>query len=183
MKISTGNRIDGVLGAIKEASCYDDIKSMMREFRRGHDDIAVFGAYRLQLQSVANLEREYEGLMKVQSLNLSSSSKVLEFIRKSEGYGVLVTTIDGVSDAELRSASFGAGIPLTTEEVRNALRADVEKLRGAGLWNEMLERGGAWLLNPETKRVIISSWAQVAPADQNTLQAGCEQVLRMIDHA
>jgi len=183
MKISTGNRIDSVLAAVKEASSTQGVAAIMRDLRRGEDDTVVIGPYRLSFESLDFLEREHEGLKRVQHLNLSSAPQIVDFIRTGNGHGVLVTKLEGVSNAELQLASPGMGSPITTKEVRKALRAEVEKLRGAGLWNEMLERGGAWLLNPETKRVIISSWAQVAPADQNTLQAGCEQVLRMIDHA
>jgi hypothetical protein len=183
MNLTTGNRIDGVLAAMRDAASTQEVADMMRELRKGGDDVAVVGAYRLQLASIAVLQPEHEGLMRVQPLNLSCAPQVVELIRVGELHGVLVTKIEGVSDAELRSASFGAGMPLTTEEVRESLRSDVSKLRNAGLWNEYLERGGAWYLNPETKRVVIAPWSRVAPADQRTLQEGYDQVLRMIDDA
>ncbi len=183
MKLSTGNRIDGVLAAMRDAASTQEVAAMMRELRKGDDDIAVVGAYRLELENIANLQREHDGLMKVQGLNLSCAPRVVELIRVGDLHGVLVTKIEGVSDAELQRALFGAGTPLTTEAVRESLRSDISKLRDAGLWNEYLERGGAWYLNPETKRVIIAPWSGVAPADQRTLQEGYDQVVRMIDDA
>jgi len=183
MKLTTGNRIDSVLAAIKDAPSVHEIAAMMKALRRGEDATVVIGPYRLHFDILEIVEPERQGLLKVQDLNLSSALRVVELIPAGERHGVLVTRIDGVNDAQLQTAHFGAGTPLTTEEVREGLRSDVDKLQEAGLWNQSFQRGGTWLLNPETKRVIISSWAQVAPADQNTLQAGCEQVLRMIDHA
>jgi len=181
--LGTGNRIESVLAAIKDAPSVHEIAAMIKALRRGEDSTVVIGPYRLHLDILEIVEPERQGLLKVQDLNLSSALRVVELIPGGERHGVLVTRIDGVNDARLQTAHFGAGTPLTTEEVREGLRSDVDKLKEAGLWNQSFQRGGTWLLNPETKRVIISSWAQVAPADQNTLQAGCEQVLRMIDHA
>ena len=183
MKLATGNRIESVLAAIKDASSRQEVAAMMRDLRRGEDATVVIGPYRLYLQILEALEPERDGLLKVQPLNLSCAPRFEELIRVGEVHGVLVTKIDGVRDAELTTTFFGAGTPLTTESVREALRSDVQKLKEAGLWNETFERSGAWLLNPETKRVILSSWSRVAIADQETFEQRCAEVLRMIDRA
>jgi hypothetical protein len=143
----------------------------------------VVGEYRLEFGTLDNLQREYDGLMRVQHLNLSSAPRVVELLRKEEWFGVLITKLDGVRDAELRNEAFGAGTPLTTDEVRSALRSDVEKLRSAGLWNRAFERGGCWYLNPETKKVVISPWFPVAATHPEALDEGCKGVLRKIDYA
>ena len=183
MKLVTGNRFDAVIAEIKAASSYKDVDAVLAPFRRGPENVSVVGEYRLEFGTLTNLQREYDGLMRVQHLNLSSAPRVVELLRKDEWYGVLITKLDGVRDADLRNEAFGAGTPLTTDEVRAALRSDVEKLRSAGMWNHAFERGGCWYLNPETKRVVISPWFPVAAADPRTLDEGCEQVLRKIDHA
>jgi hypothetical protein len=183
MKLSTGNRIESVLAAIKDASSPQEVAGMMRDLRSGEDSTVVIGPYRLYFQTLETLEPEREGLLKVQPLNLSCAPTFVELIPIGDRHCVLVTKIDGVRDAELTTASFGMGRPITTEAVREALRSDVEKLKGAGLWNDTFDRWGAWLLNPETKSVILSSWSQVAMVDQQTLQQRCAEVLRMIDHA
>jgi hypothetical protein len=183
MKFVTRNRIDHVMAEIKAASSYKAVNAVLAPFRRGPDNVSVVGEYRLQFGTLNNLQRECDGLMRVQHLNLSSAPRVVELLHKDELYGVLITRIDGVRDAELRSEAFGAGEPLTTDEVRASLRADVEKLREAGMWNHAFERGGCWYLNPETKRVFISPWFPVVATEARALQEGSAQVLRMIDHA
>jgi hypothetical protein len=180
--MTTGKTFTDVLSDIKTASSAAEVANIIRNLRIAESQVGVVGAHRLYFASLEFLTPEHAGLNKVQHLNLSCAPKIVGLIKTWNHHGVLVTTIDGLDFADLRHVNFFCGKSLTTEKVRNDLRSDIEKLREAGLWNEMLERGGAWLMNPETKRVIIESWSQVTMADQ-FLDARCEQVMKMIAYA
>lgn len=183
MELKPPSSLESIIHTINETDSYHDIDAVLAPFRRQGNLVAVVGAARLEFYGTGVLMPEYEGLKRVESLGLSCAPRIVDFIQKPGAFGVLITEIPGSGSGDFGPELFGLGQRHLGPAGKAALRADLEKLRAAGMWNNALERFPCWHLTASKERVIISPWRTTTSAEPRVIEAGVACVEEMLQYA